>query len=111
MPPEEFHELRRLCRRARYGAEFLAPVSGAVVGELATRLKAVCDALGRLHDADLQTARLAARTRDDLPSLRAILCENRETALGDFKNAWKALRRREFRNAVFSRLDLMRTRR
>src|ERR1019366_8392855 len=51
--PKKLHELRIALRKARYLAEFFAPVLGASTAKLAKRLHQVERVLGRIHDADM----------------------------------------------------------
>ncbi len=57
---EEIHEMRRLFRRARYWAEFSAPVLGKPVIRLARRLRKIAGILGNLHDRAVFLDRLAS---------------------------------------------------
>ena len=85
--PEAMHELRRLCRRERYWCEFGVRYIGGDVGRLGRRLKAVADALGRLHDAQVAMARIATDT--DVPDgLARYFVKAEERALRDFRRSW-----------------------
>ncbi len=108
LTPEAFHDLRRFCRRARYMAEFLALVSGPGVRKMARRLERICDALGRLHDADVAIERLTEKQVRNLPSLRQMLTEERAKALMDFRTAWEKLCRRTVRVRCLAERDAVR---
>jgi len=102
--PEEMHQLRRLCRRERYWAEFCTPVVGPAAGTLAKRLKAVADALGDLHDSDVALERIA-REAVALPGeLVTYLTKKRERAWARFDEAWERLHRKKFRKRVVESL-------
>ena len=47
----QLHEVRKCAKRARYAAESAVPVAGRPARRLATRMKAVQDALGEMQDA------------------------------------------------------------
>jgi CHAD domain-containing protein len=55
---EMVHEIRRAARRARYAAEFAAPVLGVLGAELEHKLQKLSEVLGRIHDMDVQSERL-----------------------------------------------------
>ena len=93
---EPAHKLRIACRRARYLAEFFAT---AVKGEnnvlawqrIASDYRALQNALGQTHDADmllefLHDARLRPPT-----NLTTALRSRRNRGIAQFKTAWKKL--------------------
>jgi CHAD domain-containing protein len=104
--PEELHAFRKLVRRARYWAEFAAPVIDLpVVHALAGRLKKLADALGRLHDMDVFQAHLAPQ-RDACPAgLRARIAADRNRAWQVQNRAWHALAAKPFRRDVANALS------
>jgi CHAD domain-containing protein len=59
-PIEQLHAARKEMRRARYYAEFCAPVLGGAMGKKALRLKRVAGAMGDLHDVALHRVRFEA---------------------------------------------------
>ena len=63
--PEAAHAFRKLVRRARYYAEMASPALGGPVPRLASRLKALADALGDMHDADVLAAHVATSLAKD----------------------------------------------
>jgi CHAD domain-containing protein len=94
--PEQAHKLRIACRRVRYLAEFFA---AAVAGrkkaqawqELAGQYRALQNALGRTHDADvllefLQTAGL----RPPLAVVRSLRAR-RAAGVRQFKQVWREM--------------------
>lgn len=96
---ERAHALRRRCRRARYLAEFAAPLAGPATGRLARRLKAVADALGDRHDAEVQSALLDAMTAPPA-QLRHQVEARRKQAVRAFERAWARLGTRPFCETV-----------
>ncbi|MCX7934668.1 MAG: CHAD domain-containing protein [Planctomycetota bacterium] len=91
MQSDEFHDLRRLCRRGRYLAEFLLNFHDHChLAALQKRLKDICDALGDLHDADVHLSHLKARR--DLPALCRALRAARHEAKKRFALAWRRIR-------------------
>lgn len=81
------HELRKRCRRARYVAEFVAPVCGPNTARLAKRLKAVATSLGEWRDLTLHAAALENAGVRELDELFA----RRAAAQADFARDWKKL--------------------
>jgi CHAD domain-containing protein len=93
----EVHEVRRLCRRARYWAEFFAPVLGPAAEKLAERLWDVADALGERRDAGAGLERLV-RAGGGAPAALARRLERRAfRGWKDYQAAWRRLTRRKFR--------------
>lgn len=85
------HRLRIACRRARYMAEFFAPMLGKPVDRLAGRLKAVQDVLGDIHDCDICMAHLR-RTRRSPSGLIAELNRRRRAHVARFGKVWNRLK-------------------
>ncbi len=103
MDPEEFHELRRLVRRGRYWAEFLAPVAGPAGRRLAVQLKEGADALGEMHDLDVGQ-RILAGSGVSLPRLRRRISSRRVKCLAAFKKISKRFWNDGFRKRVMQEL-------
>jgi CHAD domain-containing protein len=95
-PPEEIHELRKTCRKARYCAEFFAPFLGGTVREMARLLKNITSSLGALHDISSHEQSLAGSKNRAAPGLRRLLKKRREKAWKAFKTNWRALHRGKF---------------
>ncbi len=57
-PPQQYHELRILCKRMRYALEFTADVYGAPARDLAGRVAELQELLGRHQDAYVAIARI-----------------------------------------------------
>ena len=96
--------MRRLCRRERYWAEFFAPLWGSFAVELSRRLKAIADALGDLHDADVALERLTGQEMKLPEGLTPLLRKRRRTAWKDYNKAWASLRRKKFQKRVVKSL-------
>lgn len=64
-PPEEFHELRKKCKKLRYLLEFFESLfPAAETGALIRALKGLQDNLGRYQDVHVQSAALAGFSRE-----------------------------------------------
>ncbi len=98
--PEEIHELRKICRRARYCAEFFAPVLGEPVRKLAQRLKNITTSLGALHDIDAYEKRLAGKRSRAAAGLRRLLRRQSAKSRDLFKRNWRELRNGKFRKRL-----------
>jgi len=92
--PEATHALRKRLRRARYYAEFAAPVLGRRARALAKRLNRIADALGDIHDADVHLARLARSGAAAPALLSARLAAQRRRAAKRYKRERRQLSRR-----------------
>lgn len=57
-PAEDYHRLRKRCKRLRYLVEFVEEVYGAPASKLIKRLKPLQDVLGELQDAEVARWRL-----------------------------------------------------
>ncbi len=101
---EATHRFRRRCRRARYLAEFAEPCLGAPAKSLARRFKAVADALGARHDAELHLEKLNGLPNPP-PELRRALKRRRQTAREDFLKAWRRLLAPRYRTRVLTALQ------
>jgi CHAD domain-containing protein len=89
--PKKLHGLRIALRKARYLAEFFAPVLGAATAKLAKRLHQVERVLGRVHDVDMGMVHL---TREGPLPPRALadhLAQEREQNLGKLDKVWRRL--------------------
>jgi len=102
--PEEAHDLRRVCRRTRYWAEFLTPVLGRSTATLARRLKAVADTLGELHDIDTGLARVVEDSRPVPAGLLTALNRDRRRWWRAYDASWEKLTRRKFRRKILNDL-------
>jgi CHAD domain-containing protein len=98
---EEMHELRRLCRRYRYGSESLAPILAGPVHEWARLWKALSDALGGLNDMNVYLDRLKRHPPDPLPrALPAFLEARREECWASFQTYWDQIHRPKLRRQL-----------
>lgn len=97
---ETLHDLRRLCRRLRYWAEFCTPLLGSPVEDLAARAKAAANALGDYRDADLAIQRLGAEPVAPPPAVLRKLKKRRAKSWAAAKRAWSQLTRKQFRRQV-----------
>jgi len=105
LSPAEMHEIRRLCRRERYWAEFAEPLLGPIAADLVRRLKAVADTLGDVHDMDVAVERLDAEPDWPPHGLRELLLALRKTYLADFKKTWKHLTNKKFQKRLMRELN------
>lgn len=87
--PVQLHELRKLCRRGRYYAEFAAPVLGKETRRLAKELRKVAAALGDVRDAQIHDETL--QEMEGTEALRVWLQEQRQDAWSSFNKHWKLL--------------------
>jgi exopolyphosphatase/guanosine-5'-triphosphate,3'-diphosphate pyrophosphatase len=101
----EKHEVRRLCRRARYWTECFQPALGRRGLTLANRLKNVADALGEVRDLEAGRTRLRRAGRQAPAWLLAALEERRENAWRAYEKAWARLLRRKFRKRTLKQMD------
>lgn len=93
---EEFHALRKQCRRGRYMSEFFGPVLGPRTRRWGKTLKKVADVLGDLHDADVELERVAYEAVPAPRDLVAALKAEREEALHGVDAAWTRLKDEPF---------------
>jgi phosphohistidine phosphatase SixA len=89
---KKMHSLRKLCRRARYWSEFLAPVPGRPAAMFARRFKALADVLGDLHDADMAILRVRQQDPPVGPQLLRVLLADKRRLLAAFGRTWRSLR-------------------
>ena len=93
---EDFHAFRKQCRRGRYIAEHFGEVLGPRTRRWGKILKRMADALGDLHDADVELERVAYEA---VPAPRAVvtaLKAQRTDALKDVDAAWAELKDEAF---------------
>lgn len=93
---EDFHEFRKECRRGRYMAEHFGSVLGPVTRRWGKRLKRMADALGDLHDADVELERMAYETVPAPRELMSALKAQRAGALRDVDAAWEEVKDEAF---------------
>ena len=86
---EKLHAFRIRLRRARYLAEFFAPVLGSVLQKLVRRLRQVEQRLGAIHDLDVALERLRHFRERPPPALVASLRKRRRRNLGHLDQPWK----------------------
>ena len=108
---EQMHTLRKLCRKERYWAEFLAPVLKGPSRLLGRRLKKIADALGDAHDMDVHLESLAKSATAVPSSLMADMKSRRIRAGRRFHRAWDTLTAKDFRKDVEQHLRACRKRR
>ncbi len=89
---KEMHRLRKMCRRARYWAEFAEPALGRPAIKFARHFKACADILGDLHDADMAMERLSSMHSPVARSLSKLVDGDRRRLLARFERAWHSLR-------------------
>ena len=89
---EDFHALRKQCRRGRYIAESFGSVLGTRTRRWGKTLKRMADVLGDLHDADVGLERVAYEAVAAPRVLVAALKAQRATALREVDAAWAELK-------------------
>ena len=89
--PKKLHELRIALRKARYLAEFFAPVLGDNIAKLAKRLHQVERVLGRIHDVDMGMEHLTREGPLPPRVLADHLTQQREQNLGKLDKVWRLL--------------------
>jgi CHAD domain-containing protein len=89
--PDEYHALRRACRKARYWAEFTAPLLGSPGRDLVRRLHAAANVLGNLHDMDVALERIKCGPTDFPSDLAGLVIKTRRGHLDDFQEVRAAL--------------------
>jgi len=92
---EEFHALRRACRRCRYWTEFMGPALGPRTRSWARLMKDIADVLGDLHDADVALERLAYEPVSPPRALVAEFRARRANALRDVDAIWAKVKDEE----------------
>ncbi|MBI5397246.1 MAG: CHAD domain-containing protein [Verrucomicrobia bacterium] len=102
--PEKTHRARILVRRARYAAEFCAPLLGPVAKKLARRLRSVADEMGCVRDLDLQLGTLCATKPPPPSSLRRELKRRRRAHRRASRKAWRRLTQPRFGRQAMDRL-------
>jgi CHAD domain-containing protein/phosphohistidine phosphatase SixA len=88
---KKMHRLRKLCRRARYWSEFLAPLLGRPAARFARRFKALADVLGDMHDTDMAIVRVQSQNSPVVPQLLRVLSTDKRKHLSAFRRAWHSL--------------------
>jgi phosphohistidine phosphatase len=88
---KKMHRLRKLCRRARYWSEFLAPLLGWPAARFARRFKALADVLGDMHDTDMAVLRVRQQDSPIVPQLLRVLLADKRRLLATFHRAWHSL--------------------
>ncbi|MSR64339.1 MAG: CHAD domain-containing protein [Verrucomicrobiae bacterium] len=98
--PEDLHRLRIALRKVRYLGAFFEPVLGQPVGKLTKRVRAVEQALGRIHDVDVGLARIV---REGPPPPRLLvrhLEQQRQEAMVELESAWQRFQSKKLQGAV-----------
>ncbi|MGH9594739.1 MAG: CHAD domain-containing protein, partial [Bryobacteraceae bacterium] len=87
--PKKRHQLRIALRKARYLAEFFAPVLGADTARLVKRLRRVERVLARVHDMDMAAQHLAREGPLPPQALAIYLEQQREQNLEKLDKVWR----------------------
>jgi len=90
---EDIHEMRRLFRRARYWADFSAPVLGKPVVRLERRLRRTAGMLGDMHDRAVFLDRLSGGPVDAPAALKEATQAEHLSLWVDFVQYWPKLRK------------------
>lgn len=96
MSTEELHNFRKEFRKARYWAEFSAPVLGTLTQKYALRLKDLTDSIGNVHDIDVNMKLLLKREFFTLPIFEIILKEIRTARFRNAMQTWNNLNDKDF---------------
>ena len=94
------HELRKIAKRVRYGAEVLALGSKKSAPQLASSYEDLQEILGRRHDAVMTKAFLESEAQggEEFSSAVATLCAHEDRRIAETDDeltvAWKATQRR-----------------
>ncbi len=88
---ETLHDLRRDLRRERCIAE-MAASSSETAAQLARRYKAVAQALGEVHDAELHLDRLRRRRKLPPQGLVELLEQSRDEHWERYRESWRKLK-------------------
>jgi CHAD domain-containing protein len=89
--PKKLHHLRITLRKARYQAEFFAPVLGINTARLAKQLHRVERVLGRIHDVDMAMEHLAHEGPRPPRLLVVYLEQQRAQGLKKLDKVWRRL--------------------
>jgi CHAD domain-containing protein/phosphohistidine phosphatase SixA len=89
---QEMHRRRKLCRRARYWAEFSEPLLGQPASLLARRFKALADILGDLHDSDMAVERIETEHSPTTGVLKRHALANKRRLLARLNRAGRSIR-------------------
>lgn len=99
---DEAHALRIACRRARYLADFFAPLLGKPTRRWAARLKDLQQTLGEIHDLDVGLERLAAPGLQAARPLARRMRARRRRKARRARRLWAQLDRRMRERAPFA---------
>jgi CHAD domain-containing protein len=88
---KKLHQLRITLRKARYLADFFAPVLGINTARLAKQLRRVQRVLGRIHDVDMAMDHLAHEGPRPPRALLAYLEQQRAQGLKKLHKVWRRL--------------------
>ncbi len=91
---ESMHAFRKLCRRQRYWAEFMAPVCDKKMTHYAGHMKQLADQLGRMRDIDLHLGELKAAAEPAPDALIKLLQKDRPGREEKFRVAMKKLKKK-----------------
>jgi CHAD domain-containing protein len=100
LAPERLHDVRKDCRRERYGAEFAAGALGSAVFNLSKQLRVLTNTLGTVHDMDIRLEASREGTHALPPGLRKVMRSIRSDALKEFRSGWKGMHTKRCRRAV-----------
>jgi CHAD domain-containing protein len=86
---ERLHDLRKVCKQARYQAEFFLPFYGEAFQNWVSEIKELQGRLGELHDAQVITTLLTHELKGaKLPNLQSKLISDQAEAMSN----WEAVR-------------------
>jgi len=88
---KKLHQLRITLRKARYLAEYFAPVLGSHTAKLAKRLRKVERVLGRVHDVDVALQQLKRGGPVPPRAIVIYLEQQRQQNLGKLNKIWHRL--------------------
>ncbi|MCF7848323.1 MAG: CHAD domain-containing protein [Kiritimatiellales bacterium] len=100
---EQLHEIRKLCRRGRYYAEFATVVPGKDIPQLRRHLKAIATSLGQVRDVALHLQRI-----EGMPfyvPFPEYLLPLQRCGRERFSKHWKKIHKPAFRRKVMKQLN------
>jgi CHAD domain-containing protein len=103
--PEQMHNVRKICRKARYTAEMTAPMLGEWGIRLVNELKTLTGLLGSLHDLDMGLEHIARHVAAVPHVVERHLISERKKRLFEFKRKWREFAEPEHQRKLLEKLQ------